>query len=81
MKLIVNLMFYQLDSQNNTKPKTKLLTFYEQQSYFSKIVSKIEAKITISFLWKIPKITIIFWGLVSIYLVPVYPTNRKFGVE
>ena len=31
------------------KPKTKMLSFYKQQSYFSQIVSKV-AKITISFL-------------------------------
>ena len=47
-------MFYPLDSRNTKKPKnpkTKLLSFYKQQSYFSQIVSK-KAKITISFFMK-----------------------------
>ena len=49
-------MFYPLNSWNTKKPKTKMLMFYKQQSYFSQIVSK-KGKITILFLWKIPKIT------------------------
>ena len=47
-------MFYPLDSRNTKKikkPKTKMLSFYKQQSYFSQIVSK-KAKITISFFMK-----------------------------
>ena len=41
-------MFYPLDSRNTKKPKTKMLSFYKQQLYFSQIVSK-KAKITIYF--------------------------------
>ena len=37
-------MFFPLDSQNTKKPKTKMLSFYKQQTYFSQIVSK-KAKI------------------------------------
>ena len=44
-------MSYPLDSRNTKKPKTKMLSFYKQQSYFSQIVSK-KAKITISFFMK-----------------------------
>ena len=33
-------MFYPLDSQNTKKTKTKMLTFYKQQSYFSQIIQK-----------------------------------------
>ena len=44
-------MFYLLDSRNTKKPKTKMLSFYKQQSYFSQIVSK-KAKITILFFMK-----------------------------
>ena len=33
-------MFYPLDSPNTKKPKTKMLGFYKQQSYFSQNVSK-----------------------------------------
>ena len=43
------LMFYQLDSPNTKKTKTKMLSFCKQQLYFSQIVSK-KAKITISFI-------------------------------
>ena len=43
-------MWYPLDEKSN-KTKTKLLSFYKQQSYFSRIVSK-KAKISISFLMK-----------------------------
>jgi hypothetical protein len=32
-------MSYPLDSRNTKKPKTKMLSFYKQQSYFSQIVS------------------------------------------
>ena len=39
-------MFYPLDSQNTKKTKTKMLSFYKQQLYFSQIVSK-KAEITI----------------------------------
>ena len=38
-------MFYLLDSRNTKKLKTKILSFYKQQSYFSQIISK-KAKIT-----------------------------------
>ena len=65
-------MFYPLDIQNTRKlkTKTKLLSFYKQQSYFSQIVSKKNRNN------KIPKI--LFWVLVFsfMYLVSVYPTNR-----
>ena len=44
-------MFYPLDSQNTKKPKTEMLSFDKQQSYFGQIVSK-KAKITISFCMK-----------------------------
>ena len=49
--LIVEFMFYPLNSQNTKKPKTKMLSFYKQQSCFSQIVSK-KAKMTISFFKK-----------------------------
>ena len=44
-------MFYPLDSQNTKEPKTKMLIFYKQQSYFSQLFSK-KAKITLLFLMK-----------------------------
>ena len=44
-------VFFPLDSQNTEKLKTKMLTFYKQQMYFSLIVSK-KAKITILFFMK-----------------------------
>ena len=37
-------MIYPLDQRNTKKPKTKMLSFYQQQSYFSQIVSE-KAKI------------------------------------
>ena len=46
-------MFYPLDSRNTKNlKKQKLKCFYKQQSYFSQIVSKKKAKITISFFMK-----------------------------
>ena len=57
------------------KPKTELLSFYKQQSYFSQIVSK-KAKITISFFMKNSKNNNIILGFSFMYLVSVYPTNR-----
>jgi hypothetical protein len=42
-------MFNPLDSQNTKQPKTKMLIFYKQQSYFSQIISK-KANITIFFM-------------------------------
>ena len=68
-------MFYLLDSQNTKKPKTKMLSFYKQQSYFIQIVSK-KAKITISFFMKNSKNNNINLGFSFMYLVSVYPTNR-----
>ena len=47
------------------KTKTKLLSFYKQQSYFSQIVSK-KAQITISFFMKNSNRVLVFS---SIYLV------------
>ena len=41
-------MVFPLDSQNTNKLKTKMLSFYKQQMYFSQIVSK-NVKITILF--------------------------------
>ena len=68
-------MFYPLDSRNTKKPKTKMLSFYKQQSYFSQIVSK-KAKITISFFMKNSKNNNIILGFSFMYLVSVYPMNR-----
>ena len=73
------LLIYPLDCQNTKKLKTKMLSFYKQQSYFSKIVSK-NAKITILFFYeKQQKI----WNLVFsfMYLVSVYPTDRTIKSE
>ena len=44
-------MFFPLDSRNTKNVKTKMLSFYTQQTYFSEIVSKI-AKIKILFFMK-----------------------------
>ena len=44
-------MIYPLDRRNTKKPKTKMLSFYQQQSYFSQIVSE-KAKILTSFFMK-----------------------------
>ena len=41
-------MFIPLDSRNTKKLKTKMLSLYKQQSYFSQTISK-KAKITILF--------------------------------
>ena len=41
-------MFFPSDRQNTKKLKTKMLSFYKQQMYFSQIVSK-KAKISILF--------------------------------
>ena len=71
-------MFYPLDSRNTKKtkkPKTKMLSFYKQQSYFSQIVSK-KAKITISFFMKNSKNKNIILGFIFMYLVSFYPMNR-----
>ena len=57
-------MFYPLDSRNTKKQKrtkTRMLSFYKQQSYFSQIVSK-KAKITISFFMKNSKNNTIILG-------------------
>ena len=43
---LYNYLFFPLDSRNTKKLKTKMLSFYKQQAYFSQIVSK-KAKITI----------------------------------
>ena len=50
-----------------------MLSFYKQQLYFSQIVSK-KAKITISFFMKNNNVILEFNFM---YLVSVYPTNRK----
>ena len=55
-----------LDGRNTKKtkkPKTKTADFFVNNSYFSQMFSK-KAKITIYFLEKIPKITILFWAVV-----------------
>ena len=56
--------------------------FYQQQSYFSQIVSE-KTKILTSFLWKNPKITILFRALVFsfTYLVLVYPTDSTLNTD
>ena len=71
-------MFYPLDSRNTKKPKTKMLSFYKQQSYFSHCLKKSQ-NINIIFLWKIHKITILFWVLVFsfMYLVSVDAKDRS----
>ena len=33
-------MIYPLDQRNTKKPKTKMLSFYQQQSYLSQIVEE-----------------------------------------
>ena len=68
-------MFFPLDSRNTKKLKTKMLSFYKQQTYFSQIVSK-KAKITISLFMKNSKNNNIILGFSFMYLVSVYPTNR-----
>ena len=73
-------MFYPLDSLSTKKPKTKMLCFYKQQSYFSQIVSK-KAKIIISFFMKNSKNNNIILGFNFMYLVSVYPTNLNNGTE
>ena len=73
------ILFYPLDSRKTKKPKTKMLSFYKQQSYFSQIDSK-KAKITISFFMKNSKNNNIILSFSFMYLVSVYPTNRTFMI-
>ena len=73
-------MNYSLDRRNTKKlkkTKTKMLSFYKQQSYFSQIVSK-KAKITISFFLTNSKNNNIILGFSFMYLVSVYPMNRTY---
>ena len=67
-----------LDGRNTKKPNTKTADFFRKHSYFSQIFSK-KAKITLSFLEKNPKITILFWVLVFsfMYLVSADAKDRS----
>ena len=69
-KLVIN----PLDGRNTEKPKTKMLSFYQQQSYFSQIVSE-KAKILTSFFMKKSKNNNIILGFSFTYLVLVYPMD------
>ena len=62
-------------SWKTKKTKTKLLSFYKQQLYFSQIVSK-KANIAISFSMKNSKHSNIILGFSFMYLVSVYSTKR-----
>ena len=63
-------MFFPLDSPNTEELKTKMLTFFKQQTYFSQIVSK-KAKTTILFYMKNSKYNNI------ILVISISPIQRK----
>ena len=67
-------LFFPLDSRNTKILKTKLLSFYKQQTYFSQIVSK-KAKITILFFMKNSKNNNI---ILVISISPIQRKEQKF---
>ena len=76
MQNVNTFLIYPLDRQNTKKTKTKMLSFYQQKSYFSQIVYEKSQNINIYFLRKIKKNSNIILGFSFTYLVSVYPTNR-----